>query len=69
MKVIKCDLRRLLDERGMSIRQLERESEVNFETLRRMYHDETRQFNRDSLTAVCNALGCDVGDVLILSEK
>lgn len=72
----KSELKRILDERGMSIRQLAEltkdengENGVKFETLRRLYHDDTKQYQRDTIGRVCEVLKIEISDLLILIEE
>ncbi|HFJ9454139.1 TPA: helix-turn-helix domain-containing protein [Bacillus tropicus] len=43
-KNIYLSLKAILDKRGMSIRQLSDKSGLPFETLRRLYNDQTKQY-------------------------
>jgi DNA-binding Xre family transcriptional regulator len=61
---VASNLKRILDERDISIRQLASDTGLNFETVRRLYNDETRQYQRESIAAVCVALGIEVGELL-----
>ncbi|MEK4200924.1 helix-turn-helix domain-containing protein [Cytobacillus sp. FSL K6-0265] len=67
---VASNLKRILDEKeDMSIRQLAEKAELNFETVRRLYNDETRQYQRDSIAAVCVVLGIGIGDLLEIKER
>ncbi|GGH72779.1 hypothetical protein GCM10010978_09990 [Compostibacillus humi] len=68
---VKCNLKAILDarkgtENEISIRELATKSGLKFETVRRMYHDETRRYQRESLAAICIALDIDISDLLTL---
>ncbi|WP_431029662.1 helix-turn-helix domain-containing protein [Lysinibacillus sp. LZ02] len=65
----KSRLKEILDERNMSIRKCAEMSGVNFETVRKMYNDEAKQYQRDTLGALCKALECDISDLLELIEE
>lgn len=52
----KSRLKVILDERNISIRKCAEISGVNFETVRKMYNDESKQYQRDTLGALCKAL-------------
>ncbi|WP_332629187.1 helix-turn-helix domain-containing protein [Halalkalibacter flavus] len=68
MKVVRSDLKNILNERGKSIRKLAEETDLKFETLRRMYNDETKQYNREMLAKVCENLDITIDQLLILEE-
>lgn len=65
---VKSNLKAVLDERKMSIRQLEALTSLQFETLRRLYNDTTVQYHRETLGTICEALNVEIGDILILSD-
>lgn len=65
---VKSNLKAVLDERNMSIRQLEALTGLQFETLRRLYNDTTVQYHRETLGTICKALNVEIGDILILSD-
>ncbi|PFP30118.1 XRE family transcriptional regulator [Bacillus sp. AFS073361] len=66
---IKSNLKAILDERKMSIRQLAEDTGLPFETLRRLYNDETKQYQRDTIGRVCEVLGVEISDILILVNE
>jgi putative transcriptional regulator len=66
---VRSNLKLILDERNMSIRQLAEDSGLKFETVRRLYHDKTVQYHRESIAAICKTLDIDVSELLILDEK
>lgn len=73
MKEVTCNLKAILDarkgtEKEMSIRELAERSGLKFETVRRLYHDKTRQYHRQSVAAVCVTLGVDLSDLLTIRE-
>ena len=65
----KSNLKALLDERNKSIRQFAEETDLPFETLRRLYNDETKQYQRDTLGRICEVLNVQINDVLILVNE
>ncbi|MGG2114188.1 helix-turn-helix transcriptional regulator [Lysinibacillus pakistanensis] len=65
----KSKLKSILDEKGISIRKCAEMSGVNFETVRKMYNDESKQYQRDTLGALCKALGCEINDLLEIIEE
>jgi DNA-binding Xre family transcriptional regulator len=68
LKVVKSNLKPILDEKDISIRQLAKDTDLKFETLRRMYHDETKQYNKEMIAKVCEVLEVEISDLLILEE-
>jgi DNA-binding Xre family transcriptional regulator len=66
---VASNLKRILDERGMSIRELANQTGLNFETVRRLYNDDTKQYQRDSIAAVCVTLNIEVGELLTLKAR
>lgn len=68
---VKCNLKAILDDRKgtaneISIRQLAEQSGLKFETVRRLYHDETKRYQRESIAAICVTLGVGIDDLLTL---
>lgn len=68
-KDVHSNLKRILDNRDMSIRELAELSELNFETVRRLYHDKTVQYHRRSIAAICYALDIDISELLELRDN
>ncbi|OLN23706.1 hypothetical protein BTO30_02925 [Domibacillus antri] len=66
---IKSNLKTILDERKMSIRELERKTGLKFETLRRLYNDTTVQYHRDALGKVCTVLNIRICELLVLVDE
>ncbi|MFS0763936.1 helix-turn-helix domain-containing protein [Peribacillus phoenicis] len=65
---VKSNLKKILDERNISIRQLASMTDLKFETLRRLYNDDTKQYQRDTIGRICEILEIKIGDILILIE-
>ena len=65
---VKSNLKMILDERNISIRQLASMTDLKFETLRRLYNDDTKQYQRDTIGRVCEILEIKIGDILVLIE-
>ncbi|MDN4608626.1 helix-turn-helix domain-containing protein [Sporosarcina highlanderae] len=64
----KSNLKALLDARGQSIRGFAIEAGLPTETVRRLYNDDTKQYQRDTIGRVCEVLGVEINDLLILVE-
>lgn len=65
----KSNLKTILDERNISIRQFAEDTGLPFETLRRLYNDETKQYQRDTIGRVCEVLEVEISDILILEKQ
>jgi len=59
-----CHLDRLLEERGMTLTELSERAGVTVVNLSVLKNDRARAVRFSTLTAVCDALGCQPGDVL-----
>ena len=64
---VKSNLKRILDDREISIRQLAKDTGLPFETLRRLYNDETKQYQRDTIGRICEVLDVELSDLLTLT--
>jgi len=65
----KSNLKRILNDRDMSIRKLANDSGLPFETLRRMYNDDTKQYQRDTIGRICEVLDVDISELLMLDDS
>ncbi|HEX7716681.1 MAG TPA: helix-turn-helix transcriptional regulator [Marmoricola sp.] len=63
---ITCHLDQLLADRGMTLTELAEQVGVSIVNLSVLKNDRARAVRFSTLTAICDALGCDVGDVLSL---
>jgi putative transcriptional regulator len=63
---IVCHLDDLLAERQMTLTELAERVGVSIVNLSVLKNDRARAVRFSTLTAICDALGCDVGDVLSL---
>ena len=62
-------LKSILNGKGMSIRKCAEVSGLKFETVRKMYNDESKQYQRDTIGALCKALDCKIEDLLEIVEE
>jgi len=69
MHEVNSNLKRILNNKKISIRKLAEMTGLQFETLRRMYNNETKQYNRDMLAKVCYALKIDINELLTLDTR
>lgn len=63
---VRSNLKPIIDERKISIRQLAESTGLPFETLRRLYNDETQRFQRQTLARICEVLEIDISELLKL---
>ncbi len=65
---IHCRLDELLDARGMTLTELASQVGVTVVNLSVLKNDRAKAIRFSTLTAICEVLQCDVGDVLGLSR-
>lgn len=65
---VKSNLKALLDAEDISIRQFAKDTGLHYETLRRMYNDDTKQYQRDTIGRICEVLDVDIAELLSLVE-
>lgn len=63
------NLKAILDAREISMQQFARDAKLNYETIRRMYHDETKQYQRDTIGRVCEVLDVPIEELIVLIEE
>ncbi len=74
MKTVRSRLRVLAaekatrDGRALSMRRVAEESGANISTVNRLANNTIRRIPVDELAAICQYLGCEVGDLLKLEE-
>lgn len=66
---IHCRLDELLAERGMTLTQLSEKVGVSIVNLSVLKNDRARAIRYSTLRAICDALGCEVGDLLVLAPR
>lgn len=66
---LKSNLKEIIDSRGLSIRQLAKDIDYRFETVRQLYNNDTKQFPRDLLVKLCAYLEIDISDLLKLDRQ
>lgn len=64
---IHCRLDELLAERGMTLTELSARVGVSIVNLSVLKNDRARAIRYSTLRAICDALGCEVGELLILA--
>ncbi|QIM19150.1 helix-turn-helix transcriptional regulator [Leucobacter coleopterorum] len=66
---IHCRLDELLAAQGMTLTQLSEEVGVSIVNLSVLKNDRARAIRFSTLTAICRALGCEVGELLVVSDQ
>lgn len=65
---IHCRLDELLAERDMTLTELAERVGVSIVNLSVLKNDRARAIRFSTLTAICRALDCEVGDLLVITE-
>lgn len=65
---IHCRLDELLAERGMTLTELSERVGVSIVNLSVLKNDRARAIRFSTLTAICRALDCEVGELLVVSS-
>jgi len=63
---VHCRLDELLEERGMTLTRLSEIVGVSLVNLSVLKNDRARAIRFSTLTAICDALGCEIGELLVL---
>jgi putative transcriptional regulator len=66
---VHCRLDELLDERGMTLAKLAELVGVTVVNLSVLKNDRARAIRFSTLTAVCDVLQCEVGDLLVVTPR
>lgn len=66
---IHCRLDELLAERGMTLTELSARVGVSIVNLSVLKNDRARAIRYSTLRAICEALDCEVGDLLVLADR
>ncbi|MGV2467352.1 XRE family transcriptional regulator [Bacillus subtilis] len=66
--MVKTRLKEILDERGLSIRGFAFGNDIRFETVRRLYNNTAKQYQRETLGKICDALDIKIEDLLYITE-
>ena len=66
---IHCRLDELLADRGMTLTELSAAVGVSIVNLSVLKNDRARAIRYSTLRAICEALNCEVGDLLVLAPR
>lgn len=61
---VRCHLDALLKDRGMTLTELSKRADISFANLSVLKNNRARAIRYTTLVAVCEALGCQPGDLL-----
>ncbi|WEZ09589.1 helix-turn-helix domain-containing protein [Priestia flexa] len=67
--MLKSNLKVLLDERNIPIRQVSRDIDYRLESIRMLYHDEMERYPRDLLDKLCVYLDVPIEKLLIFNHE
>lgn len=67
--MIQIHLSRLLGEKRISMRELQRRTELGQNTIARLYHARAELVSLETVDRICRALDCEVGDLLEYVEE
>lgn len=68
-KVVRCRLRQLMGAHdNMRISELAEQTGLQRNSISAMYNNTATRYDAKSIAAICNALGCDIGELLILED-
>lgn len=66
---IHCRLDELLDERGMTLTRLAELVGVSVVNLSILKNDRARAIRYSTMGAICDALGCEIGELLVIDRR
>lgn len=66
---IRCNLTALLEDRGMTLTALSERVGVSLVNLSVLKNDRAKAIRFSTLTAICEALECEVGDLLAVDRR
>ncbi|WP_258959136.1 helix-turn-helix domain-containing protein [Paenibacillus tyrfis] len=69
MKKIHSNLKNLIDAKGVSIRQVARDIDYRFDSVRLMYNDEMKQFPREFLEKLCTYFDVGIDELLRCEDE
>lgn len=69
MKRVKIALDDLLKEKGISRYELARRMDIHYQTLDRYYKNTVVRYDSDILRRICEAMNCDICDIIKLVDE
>lgn len=67
--MIRSNLRKLCEARGVTIREVARAIDYRFESVRQLYNDEMERYPRDLLGKLCEYFGVTVAEMLTIEHE
>ena len=67
--MVKSNLKQLIDDRGLSVRQVAREIDYRLGSVQDLYNDVTERIPRDLLDKLCKYFNCSVSDLLTYEQN
>lgn len=68
-KVVRCRLRQLMGTHdNMRISELAEQTGLQRNSISAMYNNTATRYDAKSIAAICSALGCGIGELLVLEE-
>jgi len=68
-ETVYSNLKTILDERGISIRELSRMTDYRMESVRQMYNDTMERYPREMIYRICKVLDVRPCDLIKFGEK
>ena len=65
---VRCRLGELLDERGMTLAELSRRVDITYANLSVLKNGRAKAIRFTTLVAICEALDCEIGELLVLDR-
>lgn len=69
MDNVNSNLKKILDERKLSIRQVARDIDYRFDSVRQLYNNENKTYPRELLAKLCTYLNVTPGEILIIGKE
>ena len=63
------NLKEILDDRKLSIRQVSRDIDYRFASVRQLYNNEMKHYPEDLVAKLCEYLKINISDLLYLKEE
>lgn len=64
MELVHSNLKKILDQRGISIRQAARDVNYRFDSVRAMYNNDMKHYPQELIDKLCTYLDVGVGELL-----
>lgn len=66
--MLKSNLKAMLEQRKISMRELSRRIDYRFETIRQLCNNNIKQLPVELIERICEELNCDVSDLFVLEK-